>query len=335
MDKGRSLHFTAPGLRTRVVDIAPEATGDVPESKRAPSINQSDHELDLNLAVLDTGTKARNRAFQERLDEVWSSTKGYDAKLRVEAREATETILNIREEYQRQVDSFSSQLQREIHAAFDKIDNELYPVQTERLEEVRRGVDVFVKDTVPAAIERQSGEVSRRLKKAYEAFDIEKQKEAKREAKFVNNANAYIQRTAQRFADESALMTANLHGLYDDVIEVERRGARLHLRRHETAVNDIVVLKALVAKESETRREEDVELLDCVIDTQGLLQKTVLEHFGSQSEKDAGGAEGGAKFGKLEARLKKQEARRKEKEEEGEDEGKGEGEGEAAAGTSE
>ena len=172
---GRALHFTSAGLRPRVVELAPD--GDAPSSKRAPSIEESDLTLNQNLGELEVGTKARNRAYQERLDEVWESTKGYDAKLRVEAKEAAETILNIRDEYQRQVDSFSALLQREIAAAFDRIDNDLLPPQTARLEVVRAGVDVFVGDTVPAAIERQSGEVSRRLKKAYEAFDIEKQKE--------------------------------------------------------------------------------------------------------------------------------------------------------------
>lgn len=323
MDNTRSLHFTAAGFRSRVVEIAPDS--DYPESKRAPSIGQSDSELNQNLGELESGTKARNRAFQERLDEVWESTKGYDAKLRVEAKDATETILNIREEYQRQIDSFSSLLQQEIHAAFNKIDNELYPVQVERLSVVEKGVNVFVTDTVPDAIERQSGEVSRRLKKAYEAFDIEKQKEAKRETKFVNNANVYIQRTAQRFEDEAALMTSNLHGLYDDVIDTERRGCRMHLRRHETATNHIVDLKALAAAESALRRTEDVELLDCVIDTQSLLQKTVLEHFGSQSDNNVEAAS----FDKLEARLAKGKLRRAERDVEAEVK---EGEGSVDAG---
>jgi len=317
MEKGRSLHFTAAGFRSRVVDIAPDA--DAAASKRAPSIDASDYALNQNLGELDVGTKARNRAFQDRLDEVWESTKGYDAKLRIEAKEATETILDIRDAYQKQVNDFSALLQREITAAFDKIDNDLFPVQVDRLEEKRRGVDFFVQETVPAAIERQSGEVSRRLKKAYEAFDIEKQKEAKREAKFVNNSNAYIQKTAQRFADETALMTANLRTLHDDVVEVERRGSRLHQRRHEVAVNYIADIRALIAKEKEVRREEDVELLDCVIETQGLLQKTVLEHFGSQAEKNAelAASDGEGKFDKLEARLAKGEARRKERAEGG------------------
>ena len=73
-----------------------------------------------------------------------------------------------------------SHLQREITEAFDKIDNEKLPIQQKRSDVVETGLDVFVNETVPANIERQSGEVSRRLKKAYEAFDIEQQKERNR-----------------------------------------------------------------------------------------------------------------------------------------------------------
>lgn len=308
MDNTRLLHFTAPGFRSRVVDIAPDASGDVPESKRYPLIEESDTALNNNLQVLEVGTKARNRAFQERLDDVWASTKGYDAKMRTEAKDATETILNIREQYQQQIDSFSALLQVEIHAAFDRIDKELYPAETVRLTAVEAGVDIFVKETVPNAIEQQSGVVSRRLKAAYEAFDIEKQKEAKRELKFVNKANALIQSTAQRFADETALMTSNLHQLYDDVIETERRGARMHLVRHEVAVRDVVDVKVIVKAETETRTVEDMDLLDCVIDTQTLLQKTVLEHFGANSEIQAAPS-----FDKLNARMDKRDKRQQER----------------------
>ena len=86
----------------------------------------------------------------------------------------------MRDEYQRHIDEFSAQLQLAIKTSFDKVDNELLPQQDERVAVISKNVDVFVSKTVPATIERQSGEVSRRLKKEYETFDIEKQKERKR-----------------------------------------------------------------------------------------------------------------------------------------------------------
>ena len=55
-------------------------------------IAAEDKDLDGNLVILDEGTRARNRAYQERLDEVWRSTAGWEGKLRVERQEAEESI---------------------------------------------------------------------------------------------------------------------------------------------------------------------------------------------------------------------------------------------------
>jgi hypothetical protein len=52
----------------------------------------------------------------------------------------------------------------------------MYQTQIDRVVVIDKSVDIFVKETVPQTIENQSGEVSRKLKKQYETFDIEKQK---------------------------------------------------------------------------------------------------------------------------------------------------------------
>jgi len=295
----RTLHFTTPGLKSQLIGIAPEA--EEPLSKRYGILTQGDDLLDSRQKELEESTKARNKGFQDRLDEVWKSTMGYEGILKVEAKEAAESILDIKDKYQRVLASFDKQLQDEISAAFDKLDNELLPMQAKRRDVIEEGVDVFVKETVPANIERQSGEVSRRLKKAYEAFDIEQQKERNRETKFVNNCNAYIQNTAQCFADELAMMTASLYNLEDDVIESERRAARIHYRRHDLAVLDINKIRKVVRKEKKIRAVEDADLLDTVIETQQLLQKTVIEHFGASSEGTA--LPEPPKMGRLNARM--------------------------------
>jgi len=298
----RTLHFTTPGLKSQLIAIAPDA--EEPLSKRYDVLTKGDDLLDARQRELEQSTIERNRGFQDRLDEVWKSTMGYEGILKVEAKEAAESILDMKDKYSKVLVAFDVQLQDEIAAAFDKVDNELLPVQTKRRDVIEEGVDIFVNDTVPANIERQSGEVSRRLKKAYEAFDIEQQKERNRETKFVNNCNAYIQDTAQKFADELATMTANLYTLEDDVIENERRAARAHYRRHDVAVVDINSIRKVVRKEKKIRGVEDADLLDTVIETQQLLQKTVIEHFGASSE----GSEGGPmpeppKMDKLNARM--------------------------------
>lgn len=278
----RTLHFTTPGLKSQLVGIAPDA--EEPLSKRYNLLTQGDDLLDSRQKELEEGTKARNREFQDRLDEVWKSMGGYEGTLKLECKEAAGSILDIKEKYEKAIAEFDKLLQSEITAVFDKFDNNLIPVQESRRDVIESNVDIFVKEIVPANIERQSGEVSRRLKKAYEAFDIEQQKERNRETKFVNSCNDYIQRTAQSFADELATMTANLYTLEDDVIENERRAARMHFRRHDQSVADINSIRKVVRKEKKIRAVEDADLLDTVIETQQLLQRTVIEHFGAASE---------------------------------------------------
>lgn len=126
------------------------------------------------------GTKARNRAFQDRLDEVWHSTEGWEAKLKTEAKEAVETILNLRDDYQKHLDKLTVSLQNEINAIYDKFDLESIVKETHRIDIIEKEVDVFFKKVVPVTIEQQSGEVSRQLRRTYETFDIEKKKELKR-----------------------------------------------------------------------------------------------------------------------------------------------------------
>lgn len=61
------MYFGAHGLKSQNVQIAPEDTHLLPDSKRKILISQEDSDLDKNLNVLDIGTKSRNRAFQDRL----------------------------------------------------------------------------------------------------------------------------------------------------------------------------------------------------------------------------------------------------------------------------
>lgn len=91
----------------------------------------------------------------------------------------------------------------------------------------------------------------------------------------VDRANKHLQHTAQRFEDEAALMSSCFFTLEDDVVEQERRAARMHLMRNEQAIAHVVQLKAVAAAEAREREKEDEEVLDTVIETQALLQQTV------------------------------------------------------------
>ena len=105
---------------------------------------------------------------------------GWEAKLKTEVLEAEESIAHIKAEYQKQIDEFVVSIHQELHKTFDRIDDDLIPPQTQRVIELEEDVKVYYKKTVPDVIERQSGEVSRQLKKQYETFDIEKQKAQKK-----------------------------------------------------------------------------------------------------------------------------------------------------------
>lgn len=91
----------------------------------------------------------------------------------------------------------------------------------------------------------------------------------------MNNANQHIQNTAQRFNDENALLSSCFFNLEEDVYEYERHAARLHLIRNDSYISSISKLNYISQIETKTRAIEDVDVLDTVIETQELLQKTV------------------------------------------------------------
>lgn len=231
--------------------------------------------MDHNLVELDEGTRARNRAFQIRLDEIWQSTHSFSAKLKVEGQEAVESIMHMKDEYEIHLQTFIDGLKEEVNDIFDVFDKKVLPAESARVDVIEQSLDVFVKVTVPSTIEAQSGEVSRQLKRAYETFDIEKKKEEKRETKLVNRAARHIQKTAQRFDDESAYISSCFNTLEDDVAEYERRAARTHIIHEEDASRAIISARSVAIKETDIRTVEDCDVLDTVIETQKTLQKMV------------------------------------------------------------
>ena len=96
-----------------------------------------------------------------------------------------------------------------------------------------------------------------------------------RERKFVHRANEHIQNSAQKALDEAALMAAGAYNLKDDVVEHERRAERMHLRRFDTAVDNVKEIWETMDVEVEVRKSEDMLLLDVILETQQRLQQTV------------------------------------------------------------
>ena len=99
--------------------------------------------------------------------------------------------------------------------------------------------------------------------------------ESIREKKLVEKASIHLQNTAQRFEDENALMSSCFFNLEDDIVNHEAHAARMHLIKNAAAIDRIVALSDISKKETATREEEDLDVLDTLIETQELLQQTV------------------------------------------------------------
>lgn len=95
----------------------------------------------------------------------------------------------------------------------------------------------------------------------------------------VKRAAKHFQKTSQRFEDEDGFSSSSFHNLENDVITHERVAARMHLMRNATAMTNVADLTDVALAEGRTRESEDIIVLDTVIDTQHLLQETVLLAF--------------------------------------------------------
>lgn len=96
----------------------------------------------------------------------------------------------------------------------------------------------------------------------------------------MEKGSRHFQNTAQRFDDEDALMDSCFFNLEDDVLEQERRASRLHLIRNRKAFLSLQEGNTVSEIEAAAREREDEEVLDTVIETQGLLQQMVVFEYG-------------------------------------------------------
>jgi hypothetical protein len=73
---------------------------------------------------------------------------------------------------------------------------------------------------------------------------------------------------------------------------------------NDFCIKNTITLQEITEKESEVRQQEDVLVLDTVIETQKLLQQTVLMHFGSKADQIDGNEIQMPKMEKLDNRMK-------------------------------
>lgn len=192
----RTLHFTAEGTRPIAVGIPADAV-QLP-SKYAEVINEQDSRLTESLVVIDEGTRNKNREFQAKIDDINLRCRTWEAKLRTEVIEAEESINQLKQHCKEMLDSTVDDLERELREKFGHLENIVLPPMVSRRNTMENEVSVFFGQTVPTLMEERTGVVARKLQREYEVFDIESQKEAKRESKLVERASAHLQSTAQR-----------------------------------------------------------------------------------------------------------------------------------------
>lgn len=135
-------------------------------------IENQEISLKDELIILEDGTKARNREFYRQLDAISERGRNWEQKLALE--------IKAQRKAQKELASFfevtlADAVQHERKALFDTIENfhnEVIPPQDRRMADNEKEVEVFVSETVPDIIDRQSGIVSRKLKKAHDTFDV-------------------------------------------------------------------------------------------------------------------------------------------------------------------
>ena len=149
----------------------------LPTSRPRPryAVSKIEHQeisLKDELIILEDGTKARNREFYRQLDAISERGRNWEQKLALE--------IKAQRKAQKELASFfevtlADAVQHERKALFDTMENfhnEVIPPQDRRMAEDEKTVEVFVSETVPDIIDRQSGIVSRKLKKAHDTFDV-------------------------------------------------------------------------------------------------------------------------------------------------------------------
>lgn len=92
----------------------------------------------------------------------------------------------------------------------------------------------------------------------------------------MDQASDHIGRTLQRFHDESALFSSSMFTIEDSAAQDERQEEMAALQRHVTTANDIMSARKEIDDETIAREAEDKVILDSILETQHLLQITVI-----------------------------------------------------------
>lgn len=276
------MEIAAPGGKPTYVVRAPFAV--VPESKRGPKIESQEKVLEGELLALEQGTKQRNLEFYTSLDGVEEYGKKWEVKLREEEREQREMHKQLVTMFEDMLDATIFAEKKALVSDIERFHTEKIPPQELRMGTSEHGVEVFVGETIPAVVDRQSGIVSRQLQRAHNTFDIENAKVMKREQKIVSRFQKHAERTAQAFEDERATRRSKFMLLEEDMADTERVYDRAEEKSVRAVIDEIVSIRNLLREENSTREKEDNTLLDTMLYAQQRLQAAIVRSFGADAE---------------------------------------------------
>lgn len=252
-------------------------------SNHASAIDAQARALDSKIEQLDATTRARNRKLSEQLDEIQVQMANWDTlfgeKRRQEQLEHHASLAAFDEALAKA----SSEQEAILMKTMESFHGDLIPTEETNRDQLEHDADIFIRDTVPQVIDRQSGIVERKLRKARDTFDIEKAKIAKRELKIVERFRTHAGRTAQAFEDERATRKSKFCLLAERLAATERMDDRNDERTAVAAVNAIAHLQARLQDESAEREKEDNSLLDTMLYAQQALQSSVVKAFGPEA----------------------------------------------------
>ena len=144
----------------------------------------------------------------------------------------------------------------------------------------------FVDITVPDIIEKLQGNVTRKLKKSHETFDIDNAKLMKREKRIVDRFDLHTKTTKKAFDIETKKRLEKFLSMHEEMQEVMRVDDRVVEMCHGNSMRTVQTLQKELKTELQVREEEDMEILEKLATAMSKLQSSILNNFGSEANNE-------------------------------------------------
>lgn len=149
-----------------------------------------------------------------------------------------------------------------------------------RTRECDSAFKTFAAATVPTILEQLQGDITRRLDKSYETFDVENAKSRKREKKAQSTLESTERRTMAAFSVEQSRRVAKFQEHEEAAHSTMRVDNRAAERTECSQLATLVSLQLQLQQERSVREAEDLAILDKLAASFHQLQTSILESLG-------------------------------------------------------